>query len=147
MTKEPGGLPARRSGAARFPLVDGLRATAALSLFVYHLNLVQPFDGDAARLAGRGNTGVVLFYLISGFLLWRPFALSLLSGAPIPDVRTYAWRRFLRIVPAYWFALTMLALLTSSSNAMPGGPFPYYFFLQSYDAAWKNHGIGQAWTL
>ena len=63
-----------------------------------------------AVLLAHLNVGVALFFLISGFLLYRPYALALVHGSEPPRLAAYAKRRFLRIVPAYWVALTLLAL-------------------------------------
>ena len=43
-----------------------------------------------------------IFFVISGFLLYRPFVVRKLRGEPFPSIGGYAIRRFLRIVPAYW---------------------------------------------
>ena len=108
-----------RSG--RFPLVDSLRATAALAILLYHLApatgaLGAPVVGDLAlQLQG----GIALFFVISGFLLYRPFVWARVRGEPMPYVRAYAWRRVLRLVPAYWAALTIVAVFIKQS----GKPF------------------------
>jgi peptidoglycan/LPS O-acetylase OafA/YrhL len=53
--------------------------------------------------------GVAVFFLISGFLLYRPLACSHLGEQPGAAVRLYLKRRLLRIVPAYWVALFFAA--------------------------------------
>ena len=63
------------------------------------------------QYTGRLDVGVTVFFLISGFLLYRPFVRARLRGEA--GARAWprtAWRRFLRIVPAYWVALTVVAL-------------------------------------
>lgn len=147
------------TGAAnpRFPLFDSLRALAALSVFAVHL----PF---AYRMAPGNplrpyllnlNVGVAVFFLISGFLLYRPFARARLGGARGPALRPYAVRRLLRIVPAYWVALPCVVLLLGSSGegqtatrVFSAHGVPAYFgFAQVYDSHTLLGGISAAWSL
>ena len=58
----------------------------------------------------RLNLGVTIFFLISGFLIYRPFVNSRMNGAPATPLARFLERRFLRIFPAYWLALTLLAI-------------------------------------
>src|SRR5947209_19307560 len=98
-------------GNPRFPLVDGMRAIAALLVLVVHTSFLSGADFGAwyGKYASRFDVGVPIFFAISGFLLYRPFVAAHLEGKAGPRVGDYAWRRFLRIVPAYWFALTVLS--------------------------------------
>jgi peptidoglycan/LPS O-acetylase OafA/YrhL len=135
---------------ARFPLVDALRAIAALSIVGYHLAfLLGGFDLDVAgRWLARLNVGVPLFFAISGFLLYRPWVAARLAGEPPPSTRRYAVRRTLRILPAYWLALTAIALLAGRSDVFSWpGALVHFGLLQGYDADRFTGGIGQAWTL
>ena len=69
----------------RLPYVDSLRAIAALSVLGYHAAFVL----DGVGGAGLGpwlaelDVGVVLFFAISGFLLYRPFAAAVLRDRPL----------------------------------------------------------------
>ena len=45
--------------------------------------------------------GVPIFFVLSGFLLFRPWVKSVVTGGPDPSVRSYAWHRVRRIMPAY----------------------------------------------
>jgi peptidoglycan/LPS O-acetylase OafA/YrhL len=136
-------------GHPRFPLVDSLRAIAALSVLVYHtgydtLAVKNPTYG---AYIGRLNAGVTLFFVISGFLLYRPFVAHRLLGAPRTRLRDYARRRLLRIVPAYWLALTVLAIYPGLSGVFTNHWWIYYGFLQNYNDGTVLRGIGPAWTL
>jgi peptidoglycan/LPS O-acetylase OafA/YrhL len=137
-----------RSG--RFPLLDSLRAIAALSVLGFHaafFALVRS-DSPLRPYTAHLDVGVSVFFLISGFLLYRPFVRTRLLGEQAPRVLPYAWRRFLRIVPAYWVALTIVALWLSLPGVFTSSGIPtYYGFLQIYDASTSIGGIGQAWTL
>jgi peptidoglycan/LPS O-acetylase OafA/YrhL len=134
-----------RSG--RFPLMDSLRAIAALSIVAYH---VAPhagaFRGEfTTALSAQFSSGVALFFLISGFLLYRPFVAAHAAGEPFPSVRAYAWRRFLRIVPAYWAALTLTGILLAPE--VFDRPLLFYGFAQIYSPGAVFEGIPLAWTL
>ena len=89
-------------GNPRFPLFDGLRAIAALSVLTFHVAAIsgaleRGFAGDVLAMLSRG---VILFFVISGFLLYRPFVAARAGGRHAPSSTRYARRRILRIVPA-----------------------------------------------
>ena len=79
----------------RFPLFDSLRAIAALLVLAFHIAFVyEGFDNQSwGRYATQLNIGVTVFFLISGFLLYRPFVRARYAGEPLPDLRAYATRR------------------------------------------------------
>src|SRR5258708_3347975 len=88
---------------------DGLRALAALAIVVLHVTsatgAVQATG--AGRYFARLDVGVTIFFVISGFLLYRPFVRSHLDHARgAIALGSFWWRRALRIFPAYWVALT-----------------------------------------
>ena len=134
----------------RFPLVDSMRGLAALSIVALHISFANGLarDGVLAPYAARLEVGVAVFFLISGFLLYRPFAASRLERERRPRTAAYAWRRLLRIGPAYWVALTVLALLAGAKIVLED-PLLFYGFAQVYDryTALSFDGFLQAWTL
>jgi peptidoglycan/LPS O-acetylase OafA/YrhL len=134
-----------RSG--RFPYFDSLRAIAALSVLATHAVV---FAGSSSLLpyGARLESGVAVFFLISGFLLYRPFARARLFDERPPRTGAYLWRRALRIAPAYWVALTVTALVLSTPGVfgLEDGPL-YYFFAQTWRETTIGGGLTQAWTL
>ena len=63
-------------------------------------------------------------------------------------VKDFARRRFLRIVPAYWVALTILAIYPGLIGVFSGDWWQYYFFLQVYGPDdTPVQGLAAAWTL
>jgi len=132
----------------RFPLFDSLRAIAALSVVLFHIAFVLHGFGKPGygRYLEELNIGVSIFFLISGFLLYRPFAAARFASARLPAVRRYAIRRFFRIVPAYWVALPIVAVWTNLPAVLHDPP-PYFGFGQVYDRATLLKGYGIAWTL
>src|SRR3954470_22229427 len=81
-------------GNPRFPLVDGLRAVAALMVLVGHTSFLAGFNGHGqlGQVMSRLDMGVALFFIISGFLLYRPFVAARYEGRPAPAVLRYARR-------------------------------------------------------
>jgi peptidoglycan/LPS O-acetylase OafA/YrhL len=135
--------------ADRFPLFDSLRAIAALSIIGFHVAFALHYLGNQtySPYLVQLNVGVDIFFVVSGFLLYRPFVAARWNDGPAPAARTYAVRRALRIVPAYWIALPLLTL----ASALPGvfsAKAPIYFgFLQVYSRSTMFGGAAHAWTL
>lgn len=92
--------------------LDGLRAIAAMSVFIVHF---QQFSGfqyssgwlDVTLLMINGNTGVALFFVLSGFLLSQPFWRAYRRGASIA-LKPYFTNRLARIVPVYYLLFFFL---------------------------------------
>ncbi len=142
---------AATGGRPRFPLVDPLRALAALAILGTHAAFFAGAYGGpglAAQLAARLEVGVSVFFVISGFLLYRPYAAAHLLGVAPPRTGSYALRRLARIVPAYWLALTVIALATPIPGVgLNTGSLRYYLFGQIYDESTIGFGLTQAWSL
>jgi peptidoglycan/LPS O-acetylase OafA/YrhL len=138
-----------RSG--RFPLFDSLRAIAAISVLAAHAAFLSGYldvSNTFRQYAARLDVGVAVFFLISGFLLYRPFVAARMRPDRQPATLPYAWRRFLRIVPAYWLALTVIAVWLGLGGVFTAAGIPIYYGLaQIYSADYVTGGIVQAWTL
>ncbi len=129
---------------------DGLRAIAALLVVLVHVGITSGFTfrHSVGDYVARGEIGVSAFFLISGFLLYRPFVGAAMSGRPGPGLRSYFLRRALRIVPLYWVALAVTYLFTGWKSVHGfRGLLENAFFLQVYSRDWVLHGITQAWSL
>jgi hypothetical protein len=82
---EPATDPTRAHLEGRFPCFDGLRAMAALMVVLHHAGFTTAFELRGITLPGTQHTilighylarmdaGVQVFFLISGFLLYRPY--------------------------------------------------------------------------
>ena len=132
-----------------YPLFDSLRAIAALMVLAYHVGLASGVSGEYAwgRWTTQLNAGVAVFFVISGFLLYRPFVASRLAAVPAPGISGYARRRALRILPAYWVALTALALFPGLPGVFSGDWWRYYGFGQVYSKDTQFSGLSPAWSL
>jgi peptidoglycan/LPS O-acetylase OafA/YrhL len=136
-------------GHPRFPGLDSLRAIAALGVLLSHASYTSTATASASygSLIAQGVTGVTVFFVLSGFLLYRPFLAADLDGLRPVALRDYARRRLLRIVPAYWLALTVIALWLGLDEVFSADWWRYYGFLQIYTPRTSIHGLAAAWTL
>lgn len=100
---------------------------------------------------GELRLGVVSFFVLSGFLLARPWVAAALDGTPPPRLRRYLRRRAARVLPAYWLALAGVYVLLSTighPNRPQPGQFPVFaLFLQNQFAATANKLDPPMWTL
>ncbi|KKC34670.1 acyltransferase family protein [Devosia psychrophila] len=107
---------------------DFLRAAACLLVLMHHLSFrmdmgnVPDWAAGTMRFLVMGSFGVSVFFVLSGFLLARPFWLALDKGAPMPSLRIFALRRAARILPGFWLALILSFVLsvTVSGSALDG---------------------------
>src|SRR5579859_276261 len=106
---------------ASIDALDGLRGVAVLLTAWHHLVLqIHDFPGTTKSTAdflgatvgiwGIGNTGVHLFFVLSGFLLFLPYARTLLGLQSFPSTGKFYRRRALRILPAYWVSLPLMLI-------------------------------------
>jgi peptidoglycan/LPS O-acetylase OafA/YrhL len=105
-----------RSKRWELPALDGLRALAILMVICCHsVYQVAPLLGNnqvrADTLGAFGFTGVFLFFVLSGFLLFLPYARALLASASWPSARRFYERRALRILPVYLVVLALLLFI------------------------------------
>ncbi|CAN5563549.1 trehalose corynomycolate mycolyl acetyltransferase TmaT [soil metagenome] len=118
----------------RFPLLEPLRAIAAISILLVHVAIFAEAFDDAlyGRLVAHLDIGVPFFFLLSAFLLYRPFLVARVEAGRSRSLRTYARRRFWRIAPAYWAALTISAIVPGMAGAFSGNWWVYYGLLQDF---------------
>jgi len=144
------------AGKGRIPLLDGIRGLAALMVMAFHYfqisdHLVAGRLGAALhRYSTIGQTGVDLFFVLSGFLITR----ILLQTRERPGyfVNFYA-RRSLRILPLYyWFLLLFFfvqPLLGEERPAPFGQTWWWWVYLQNLPLTfgWPAVGPNHYWSL
>lgn len=113
------------SGATQsIDAIDGLRAIAVFLTMMDHIiysrfiwtpgkfgsptsQEIKLFN-DFRLLQDLGTTGVELFFVISGFLLFLPYARTLLHRQAFPSAKKFYKKRAFRILPAYWVSLVLI---------------------------------------
>ncbi len=101
------------------PEIDGLRFIAIASVVLYHLNgfLLEKdtssykveYDFDMInKILSAGHLGVPLFFVISGFILARPFAQMRINNGSKINIKNYFIRRVTRLEPPYILIMTIL---------------------------------------
>jgi peptidoglycan/LPS O-acetylase OafA/YrhL len=100
-----------------FPALNAVRAAGAIMVVLTHsaFNTGRINDGWVGAALARLDFGVTLFFVLSGFLLSRPWFLSAALGRRSPSARHYLWKRALRILPLYW-VVVVVALLLDPQN-------------------------------
>ena len=92
--------------------------------------------------------GVPVFFVLSGFLLYRPFAAAIASRAPHPGAGGFLLRRAIRILPAYWLVLAVYGTLVAPGSLWSiDGLIRYGLLQQIYQESTVYHIVGTAWTL
>ena len=144
----------RSRDEGRLRYVDALRGIAALLVVWLHVaNIYRSLSpataahvhwlNDFVSTIDIGRVGVVVFFLISGFVV--PFSIRPDSGAPVLG---FAVRRVLRIYPAYWLSVPLAALVF---YWLKGIPFTTQDFgvnlLLLQDVFGKPPAEGVYWTL
>ncbi len=130
-----------RPTAARAELLDVLRIAAALGVLLYHSrSSVGASYGALDPMVGSLDLGVLVFFSLSGYLVFGPF----LRG-PV-DRTDHLVRRFVRIMPAYLVAL-VAALAIRPAELWSGHELQFALMLHLYDPALALDAMVVAWTL
>ncbi len=148
---------------ARLEVGDPLRALAALAVFGVHLvgGAVEA-SGYAGQLGrdhfaslfgflGYGfdslNSGVAVFFVLSGYLLSRPFLRAFIADQPMPSIPAYLRNRGLRILPAFWVVLCLAFLLYGTRGDTFWESVGLAAFITNFKASGMHVLFGQPWSL
>ena len=119
-------MEAKPADADHFGVLDGLRGFAILLVLLVHsgqtgfepaLRLGAATVGLAPLIAS-GTLGVDIFFFLSGFVLFLPYARAMRGERAVPTIGHFIDRRIVKIVPSYYIAVIVTA----------------YFFVQDADA-------------
>ena len=133
---------------------DALRAAAILIVVLQHLILLSaPITSHGRPLwfSYLGIWGVNCFFVLSGYLLGRPYVAMLLdSERKMPSSKLFYARRFLRIYPLYAvavFASTVLVYLTSGHFPSLADLGAHVFMLHTFSTSYATSLNGPLWTM
>ena len=156
MTRKPCAPSSRR-----IPELDGLRVMLVFIVSWYHIwqqSWLTPRVGRVSLdfLVRSGYMPVDGTILLSAFLLFLPYARSMLEGEPIPDRREFYRKRVMRVVPSYYFVTLVMLLfvaipwgLYANPQSMVKDVFAHLTFtLTFWSDTYISTPIGVAsWTL
>ena len=146
-------------GHPHFPLFDSLRGIAVLMVVLGHATFFAGAEKNEyyGPLLAHTNLALVIFFIVSGFLLYRPMCAERFGGPKSPRVRDYGRRRFLRIAPGYWVAFTLLLIYPGLLvGEIKDTWWAFYGLIQIYPiwdgpdrcfTAYQDCGIASAWSL
>jgi peptidoglycan/LPS O-acetylase OafA/YrhL len=155
----PGGRGALEGQAHRITALTGLRGLAALLVLGTHAAFAtgKLSHGYLGLIYARLEIGVPIFFVLSGFLLFRPWVHATAAGLAMPSVGHYARRRLRRIMPAYLVTvlLAYIAYAFYSAGPNPGqswaGLLRYVTLTQIYTnnylLTYLHQGLSQTWSL
>ncbi|WP_299445416.1 acyltransferase [uncultured Phycicoccus sp.] len=130
--------------------LEGLRALAAFAVLLTHAGFLSGATGRQVLpgFLARMDIGVAVFFVLSGFLLYRPHARHLADGVPPTPTRAYAVRRAARLVPAWLAVLAGTVVLVPLSRSAGTVPWVANLLqLQSLRLEWDLPGLAQLWSL
>ncbi|MFD1255699.1 acyltransferase family protein [Mucilaginibacter terrae] len=131
-------------GLKYYKELDGVRGLAALMVVLFHIKQSGLSKDAFAQIifkAGNiGQTGVILFFVLSGFLITR---ILIVSKHKNGYFKNFFVRRSLRIFPLYYLALVVFLIV-----------YPYLVYGQpiSFDKSWtfwlylQNIGMTFKWN-
>src|SRR5579875_3018157 len=141
-----------QAGEVRSARIESMRAVAALAVVGAHAWLYSHLFGPDSysslprRLAAGGGLGVMLFFALTGYLIYRPFARRDFGGGAEVRLATYARNRVLRIVPLYWVAVTFLLLVTQHGGTANQW-WRFLTFSESFSLSTAQTVDGPMWSL
>jgi peptidoglycan/LPS O-acetylase OafA/YrhL len=155
------------SWGLRLSGVEGLRGIAAFSVLVAHLaaettQRLESDNGPFWTVAGLMRHGLTLFFVLSGFLLFRPFVSAMVTGRRAPSAGQFLRNRALRIFPGYVVILLLVSLVLRTARLSSAPPTTSYErsgtltltdtlvslpLLQTLVPDYMRVGLGAAWSL
>ncbi len=135
----------------RLPALDAVRVVGALAVIGHHVGFATGINTGQGPWAGwfaRLDVGVAVFFVLSGFLLFRPYAHAQATATPPPAAGRYLWRRATRILPAYWVTVVVCLLVLPSNDDVSGADWARHLTLtQIYQPHQLRGGLSQTWSL
>ncbi|KAA1250070.1 acyltransferase [Mycobacterium simiae] len=147
------------SGVDRVASLTGIRAVAALLVVGTHAAYTtgKYTHGYWGLVSSRMEIGVPIFFVLSGFLLFRPWVQSAMTAAPPPSLSRYARHRVRRIMPAYVVVVLIAYVIYHYRTAGPNPGHSWMGLLRNltltqiytdgYLGSYLHQGLTQMWSL
>lgn len=105
--------------------------------------------GLLAPVIGRFFLALPAFFVLSGYLIGRPFVTAYLEGGAQPRLGPYLRNRALRIVPAFWLAYVAVLVLVGHGPGpvSPAAVMAGMGFAQNYRLDGVSGLLPQAWSI
>lgn len=139
------------AAAPVFPVLDTLRLVGALAVLTTHTSFQTGTYlryGSFGTFLARLDVGVAIFFVLSGFLLSRPWLAAKARGTRPPAVARYYRKRVVRIWPVYvvtvLLALTLMPENQGSSSSRWASSLS---MLDPYTDKTLPHGLTHMWSL
>lgn len=140
--------------------LDGLRGLAIALVVWFHVWQITWLRADVHLFGATlnfnaipetGFVGVDLFFFISGFCLFYPYARTLFDGRPQQTLATFAYRRALKILPSYYLSIALVIALgwthfTSTGEAL-AQILSHVFFVHIFNGETYGGINGALWSL
>jgi peptidoglycan/LPS O-acetylase OafA/YrhL len=129
-----------------------MRAIAVFAVVTVHAASISGLSGAGlGRFVVHLDAGVAIFFVLAGFLLYRPFIAARAHGPDPPGTALYFRRRALRIIPAYWLLLLVLVLIPGLQVSQGGSVLQYLtisaFTFDSGSGFCDGCVVTQTWSL
>lgn len=141
--------------ASNYESIDGIRAISIILVLVFHtffvFEIVHPTHtveslisdlGLSWAWAWNGDKGVDVFFVMSGFLISGILMKQMIKNGRL-DLRNFYIRRYLRLTPAYYFALCAYWLMNGLHSEWLWANFLYVSNFIHY----SHQAMGWTWSL
>jgi peptidoglycan/LPS O-acetylase OafA/YrhL len=145
----PAGSAPKATVTGRIPNLDSLRGIAAFGVLTSHVAfatgaVATPFWG---AWSSRFEAFVTFFFMLSGFVLSRPYVAASAGRARWPSLLQFYVRRLVRITPAYWTLVVVSFLFLTDTRPDLVTWVKHLTYTQFYPKGKLLEGVGPAWTL
>jgi peptidoglycan/LPS O-acetylase OafA/YrhL len=147
----------------KLSVINGLRGWAILVVLFGHLfgayfdpaspiSVLAPGTGSPLRLLSFGGLGVPLFFIVSGFVLFLPYAMGRRRMATRAAVRHYYTRRAARLLPLYYLVVIICLLFNQDPDLLDPKFYKQVLAALTAGYCFSNHGFepyinGPLWSL
>jgi peptidoglycan/LPS O-acetylase OafA/YrhL len=114
---------------------------------VYSLGLRATYGTFPAILMSGLQLAVPMFFVLSAYLISRPWVRAYVLGRRTPSLRAYLLHRALRIVPVFWLLSTLTLIAYGTHGSSPLDLVAVFGFGQIYHGSGAALFLGQAWTI